>query len=156
MSKAGLTNDDFIRIKTIMQLNPKQNEETQKDYFARLKENHPLAILPSRATLNIIFRSENYEKFCKIRSGYNGRAKEKHIETESTDKEVVSVKAVCPQEDIASQCDECPEEPEETQANPEDFTECEPSALTAKDKKDLAMYAIDQYYFFLKQLTGVI
>jgi hypothetical protein len=30
------------------------------------------------------------------------------------------------------------------------------SELSAKDKKELAMYAIDQHYFFLKQLTGVI
>ena len=30
------------------------------------------------------------------------------------------------------------------------------SELSVKDKKELAMYAIDQYYFFLKQLTGVI
>ena len=30
------------------------------------------------------------------------------------------------------------------------------SDLSAKDKKELAMYAIDQHYFFLKQLTGVI
>lgn len=28
--------------------------------------------------------------------------------------------------------------------------------LSAEDKKELAMYAIDQHYFFLKQLTGVI
>jgi len=28
--------------------------------------------------------------------------------------------------------------------------------LSAKDKKELAMYTIDQHYFFLKQLTGVI
>ena len=28
--------------------------------------------------------------------------------------------------------------------------------LSSKDKKELAMYAIDQHYFFLKQLTGVI
>lgn len=28
--------------------------------------------------------------------------------------------------------------------------------LSAADKKELAMYAIDQHYFFLKQLTGVI
>lgn len=30
------------------------------------------------------------------------------------------------------------------------------SDLSSKDKKELAMYAIDQHYFFLKQLTGVI
>ena len=30
------------------------------------------------------------------------------------------------------------------------------SELSAQDKKELAMYAIDQHYFFLKQLTGVI
>ena len=30
------------------------------------------------------------------------------------------------------------------------------SDLSAQDKKELAMYAIDQHYFFLKQLTGVI
>ena len=30
------------------------------------------------------------------------------------------------------------------------------SELSSKDKKELAMYAIDQHYFFLKQLTGVI
>ena len=30
------------------------------------------------------------------------------------------------------------------------------SELSAKDKKELAMYAIDQHYFFLKQLTGVV
>lgn len=30
------------------------------------------------------------------------------------------------------------------------------SELSAMDKKELAMYAIDQHYFFLKQLTGVI
>ena len=28
--------------------------------------------------------------------------------------------------------------------------------LSAKDKKELAMYALDQYLFFLKQLMGVI
>ena len=30
------------------------------------------------------------------------------------------------------------------------------SELSVQDKKELAMYAIDQHYFFLKQLTGVI
>lgn len=46
------------------------------------------------------------------------------------------------------------EEPQETQRN--DVSDVLVSDLSAKDKKELAMYAIDQYYFFLKQLTGVI
>ena len=67
--------------------------------------------------------------------------------------EKVSVKVLIPQEDVASQCDEVMEEPEEAPASCEEKNNSE---LTAKDKKELAMYAIDQHYFYLKQLTGVI
>ena len=65
----------------------------------------------------------------------------------------ITVEELCPQEDVAIQCDEAMEEPEETL---EGCEERGGSELTAKDKKELAMYAIDQHYFFLKQLTGVI
>jgi len=67
--------------------------------------------------------------------------------------EKVSVKVLIPQEDVASQCDEALEEPEEAPASCEENYNSE---LNAKDKKELAMYMIDQHYFFLKQLTGVI
>lgn len=82
----------------------------------------------------------------------NGQMSVNEIDTVE-DHEDVNVKAVCPQEDVASQCNEAMEEPEETL---EGCEERDGSELTAKDKKELAMYAIDQHYFFLKQLTGVI
>jgi hypothetical protein len=66
--------------------------------------------------------------------------------------EDVSVSGLCEQENVASQCDECTEEEADTIEN----AGTSELSLTAKDKKEIAMYAIDQHYFFLKQLTGVI
>lgn len=85
----------------------------------------------------------------------------------------VSVKALIPQEDVATYDDgklneqketpeiECEEQTADlkvlqpSKESKENLTICD-SGLSAKDKKELAMYAIDQHYFFLKQLTGVI
>ena len=67
----------------------------------------------------------------------------------------IAVEDVCELEQ-----NEIPEEPTHTEQN--NITELKfgidnhESELSAKDKKELAMYAIDQHYFFLKQLTGVI
>jgi hypothetical protein len=58
--------------------------------------------------------------------------------------------AVC---EPAAQPEKLEQDPDRT---PEPATDSPVSELSAKDKKELAMYAIDQYYFFLKQLTGVI
>ena len=78
----------------------------------------------------------------------------------------VSVDDICQQEDITSQDDEKHEDLEHDIADQKHvvipppvfhLTDDAPvSELSAKDKKELAMYAIDQHYFFLKQLTGVI
>ena len=75
----------------------------------------------------------------------------------------ITVEDLCPQEDVASQCNEQLEEPPESHDDPDDFSNLDAeklntcvSELTARDKKELARYAIDQHYFFLKQLTGVI
>lgn len=67
----GLKKNDFDLVKTIMRDIPIGDKEAQTDYFVRLKETHP--DIPSRSTLNMIFRAQNYEEFCKIRSGYNGK-----------------------------------------------------------------------------------
>lgn len=99
-----------------------------------------------------------YQRGCQIviKDAYmeitNGQMSVNEIDALEAE-EAVSVEAVCPQEDVASQCDEAMEEPEETLKSCEEYDNSE---LTAKDKKELAMYAIDQHYFFLKQLTGVI
>ena len=66
--------------------------------------------------------------------------------------EDVSVNGLCEQENVANQCAECTEEEADTidDENTSEFS------LTAKDKIEIAKYVIDQHYFFLKQLTGVI
>lgn len=100
----------------------------------------------------------DYQRGCQIviKDAYmeitNGQMSVNEIDTPE-DTEAISVEAVCPQEEVASQCDEASEEQEEA---PTICEENDNSELTAKDKKELAMYAIDQHYFFLKQLTGVI
>jgi hypothetical protein len=68
----------------------------------------------------------------------------------------ITVDDVCPQEDVASQCDENPGDPPKLDLDETLNIRASEYILSAKDKKELAMYAIDQHYFFLKQLTGVI
>ena len=67
----GLSKHEFDRIKTIMRDTPIDidNGETQVNYFERLRaKGHDL---PSRSTLNMIYRSQNYKEYCELRSSYN-------------------------------------------------------------------------------------
>ena len=75
----------------------------------------------------------------------------KHVKKKAVQ---ISVEELCPQEDVASYCDETVKLDSDSPLEP--FEDITVSELSAKDKKELAMYAIDQHYFFLKQLTGVI
>ena len=75
----------------------------------------------------------------------------KHVKKNSVQ---ISVEELCPQEDVASHCNKTVGQNPDLKLVPVENIPA--SELSAKDKKELAMYAIDQHYFFLKQLTGVI
>ena len=132
---------------------PIKENESKNRYYKRLIESE--AVKRSRTTLQLCESAVKaapdnidaaYEAYCKL-------SNDRQMKKQEAKAKQISVKAVCPQEDVASQCDEVMEEPEETLKRCEEYDNSE---LTAKDKKELAMYAIDQHYFFLKQLTGVI
>ena len=74
-----------------------------------------------------------------------------HPERKHTKKEADQIKMDIPPDNAQ------PSEPEHRlNLAPKPVIDINVSELSAKDKKELAMYAIDQHYFFLKQLTGVI
>jgi hypothetical protein len=97
-------------------------------------------------TIRTVNYSHDYEDFVKTPTK-ELRKRRKNLKGEQTK---LNFDAVCEPE---SQPEKQEHDPDRT---PEHAADSPVSELSAKDKKELAMYAIDQHYFFLKQLTGVI
>ena len=99
-------------------------------------------------TVRCVAYSSDYDDFYKTPTKVLRRRgrKEKQVQ--------LSVSDLCPQEDVACQCDEHNDQKKIIQI--EQHTDLPDSELSAKDKKELAMYAIDQLLHYFKQLTGVI
>ena len=103
-------------------------------------------LIRSPDTIRTVNYSHDYEDFAKTPTK-ELRKRRKNLKGEQTK---LNFDAVC---EPAAQPEKQEQDPDRT---PEHAADSHVSELSAKDKKELAMYAIDQHYFFLKQLTGVI